>query len=450
MNFDKLKASLRSYFEGGCGGFEVGPYEKTPPPGAWPDQRDCVLFRERVRESIRQTRGIIQCKNKDGKPLEGGYAALVEARARSNQRLVTVFGIDNAFTTYDAQRKIDFVVEVNDRVKNVSDEEWQGLANMASYWALAKMYAKEESPKRLDLTDFVQFLTMKVSLHFLFGPDSAALRTEEGENYISFIAKEINRLWLVSKADPILEKWEDQTYFHQALHYVTGSSDTRLSEDPHFTDSKENPLNWILPAYESMWRIVLTTVRQLYLNTDDRQHHLYAMLHFLKEPCKRTFRNQEKVCRVSAHHLIKECLRLYPPVRRIGRTLPENGGVKHVKADIRECQRNYLLADFEPDEFHPERWEHIEAQCQRSTNAKSLAESEEQLGFLPFGLSPFKCPAGKSSFAFRMIGVLAGATLNALEDDGGRDWSESPDEVFDELGSGREEKNVLLWEFSYN
>lgn len=441
----KVRTTLLSYIAGGCGVYEVGPYEQSPPPGAWPDQRDCILFREQVKESIRQTRGIIQCKNRKGESLQGGHAALVRARATSNQRLVTVFGIDNAFTTFDTQRKRDFVIEANDKVKNISDEEWQDLANKALWWASDKLYAEEGSPKRLDLTELVQFLTMKVSLTFFFSPKPEALRTGEGVKYISFIAKEINRLWLASKADPISEKWEDQTYFHQALHYVTGSSDMRIAEDPHFLDPKKNPLNWILPAYESMWRIVLTTIRQLYFESGDCNDHFHAMLQFLKKPCKRTFRDQDKVCKFSAHHLIKECLRLYPPVRQIGRSLPENGDIKHVKADIRECQRNHLLADFEPDDFHPERWAYIEAQ----SNASSLSDFEEQLGFLPFGSAPFKCPAGKSNFAFRMIGILVGAILNSLEE-GGAVWGEDPNEVYDELGSGREERNVLLHEFSYN
>lgn len=133
MNFfSKVKSALQSYFEGGCGSYEVGPYENSPPPGAWPDQRDCVLFREQVKESIRQTRDIIQCKNRKGESLEGGYVAFLRARATANQRLVTVFGIDNAFTTYDTQRKRDFVAEADDKVKNVPDEEWQELANRAA------------------------------------------------------------------------------------------------------------------------------------------------------------------------------------------------------------------------------------------------------------------------------------------------------------------------------
>lgn len=126
--------------------------------------------------------------------------------------------------------------------------------------------------------------------------------------------------------------------------------------------------------------------------------------------------------------------------------MPENGGTKHVKADIRECQRNYLLADFEPDKFHPERWEYIEAQHQGKGAAKGLSEFEEQLGFLPFGSAPFKCPAGKSNFAFRMIRILVGAIIYCMEQD---NWCEDFDGVHDELDSGREEKNVLLYDFSY-
>ncbi|RDI86325.1 hypothetical protein Vi05172_g3875 [Venturia inaequalis] len=440
--FSKIKSALRSYIVGGCGSYEIGPYEKSPPPGAWFDQRDCVLFREQVKESIRQTRGIIQCKDRKGESIEGGYAALVRARATSNQRLVTVFGIDNAFTTFDSQRKSDLVGEANHKVKNMSDEEWQQLAHRTAYWAASKINSTDT--QRLDLTEFAQFLTMKVSLSLLFELGAELLESEEAEDHIAFIAKEINRLWLASKIDPITEKWEEQSHFHKALHHITNSSKTRVAECPHFSDPKENPLNWILPAYESMWRIVLTTVRQVYFYTDGYESKV--MRRFLEEPCRRTFRNEDKVCSTSAHHVIKECLRLYPPIRRIGRTLPENGEAKHIKADIRQCQRNHLLADFEPDEFHPKRWEYIEAQYRDTGDAKSLSDFEEQLGFLPFGSAPFKCPAGKSNFAFRMIGILVGAIIDSMDQ---ANWQEDFDRLHDVLGSGREEENVLLYDFSY-
>lgn len=110
---------------------------------------------------------------------------------------------DNAFTTYDTQRKRDFVAEANDKVKNVPDEEWQELASRTAHWAAGKINSMDT--KRLDLTEFFQFLTRKVSLKFLFDPGVEALRTKEAEEYISFIVKEINRLWLASKADPIMK-----------------------------------------------------------------------------------------------------------------------------------------------------------------------------------------------------------------------------------------------------
>lgn len=105
-----------------------------------------------------------------------------------------------------------------------------------------------------------------------------------------------------------------------------------------------------------------------------------------------------------------------------------------------------MLADFETDKFHPERWEYIEAQQHGQDTVKSLLDFEEQLGFLPFGSAPFKCLAGKSNFAFRMIGILVGAIIYCMEQD---NWCEDFDGVRDELDSGREEKNVLLYDFSY-
>jgi hypothetical protein len=96
-----------------------------------------------------------------------------------------------------------------------------------------------------------------------------------------------------------------------------------------------------------MWRIVFTSVIQLCSLQDKPTSGAPPEFErFISDPCDRTIRNEDKVTCSSALHIVKECLRLYPPVRRISRDIPGRG---EVKADIEKCQRNFLLADFEPD-----------------------------------------------------------------------------------------------------
>jgi hypothetical protein len=48
-----------------------------------------------------------------------------------------------------------------------------------------------------------------------------------------------------------------------------------------------------------------------------------------------------------------------------------------LKADIEKCQRNFLLADFEPDQVRPKRREKIEANHARLEEMRAFPMLEE-------------------------------------------------------------------------
>lgn len=57
---------------------------------------------------------------------------------------------------------------------------------------------------------------------------------------------------------------------------------------------------------------------------------------------------------------------------------------------------------------------------------------------MPFGCPPFECPA-KPTFGPRMIGVLVGALLTALEDEQAKSWTLDCEDasVLEHLTSGK-------------
>lgn len=189
---------------------------------------------------------VVNCRP-DGENLAGGYKACLKARFIPNQRLINAFGLNNAFTTEDFKRASDFVKEAKEKVEAVQMEERRECAGICTKSARTKVKA---SGTTLNLADLVQSVTLDISLKFLFHVDEEVLKSPQAGQHISFIAKEINRLWQASKEDSGV-KWEDQGELHSALHALLDSTCTEI-DDPDLSVSENNDMNWILPAYETM------------------------------------------------------------------------------------------------------------------------------------------------------------------------------------------------------
>ncbi|QDS70777.1 hypothetical protein FKW77_004066 [Venturia effusa] len=348
---------------------------------------------------------VVNCRP-DGEKLADGYRACLQARSIPNQRLVEAFGLNNAFTTSDFQRAKEFVQAANMKVKTVNMEAWKVYAEYCLKSASAKISA---SGTTVNLADLVQSVTLEISLKFLFNVDENVLKGPEAKIQIPLIAKGINRLWQASKKDSTV-KWEDQGELHGALHILLDDAcDT--ADDPDFSESKNNPMNWILPAYETMWRVVLRClieVRFRGASQKDEQTWTEALTSHVADPSGAESCDETKL---SAKHIAKEALRLYPPTRRIDRKFPDNDTIS--KADIEACHRNPLLAGEEPLIFDPSRWIQIEAQTEGSSKSKAH-EHEQSLGYMPFGSGNFQCPADRTDFGWRMIGVLVGTISHSL------------------------------------
>lgn len=207
-------------------------------------------------------------------------------------------------------------------------------------------------------------------------------------------------------------KWEDQGELHSALHALLDGTGTKI-EDPDLSVSENNPMNWILPAYETMWRVVLRClieVRVRGASPEDQHNRTGALESHMADPSGAEFYDKDKV---SAKHIAKEGLRLYPPTRRIDRNFPDNDTVS--KADIEPCHRNPLLAGEESLKFNPSRWLQIEANMPPDTTKSKAHELEQSLGYMPFGSGHFQCPADKTDFSWKMAALLVGTISHNLD-----------------------------------
>ena len=100
------------------------------------------------------------------------------------------------------------------------------------------------------LDSMVRSVCLKVVLHVLF---KLELREQDNEK-ISTITEKINKLWIQSKGKgtPVESDKDD---LRKALDQVIPPMKK--------SDPSEEPLNLIIPAYESLWRVVLSSFLQV-------------------------------------------------------------------------------------------------------------------------------------------------------------------------------------------
>lgn len=105
-----------------------------------------------------------------------------------------------------------------------------------------------------------------------------------------------------------------------------------------------------------------------------------------------------------ASSIVYEALRLHPPTRHVHChfRFPDDSSIYAV-ADIEGLHRNIDIWCSDAYCFRPSRWADISQ------------ESKQFKAWMPFGASPFLCPA-KPDFGPRMIGTLVAALVEAFRD----------------------------------
>ena len=318
----------------------------------------------------------------------------LKSRATPNQRLVRAFGIDNAFTTTDGDYYRHFRRRVELLLK-IDEQRWKRLAHTATELTRSGLQdcMVDHMGMEVWLVSFVQRMVLKFSMHVLFDVPLVDLDDDD----VATIAEKINSLWLSSKSSkPAESLHSDQQELRAALKNIfpqTGET------------ARENPLNLILPAYETMWRVVLRCFLEVRFRThNDGRAFRQILANFLANPSRATFETATpEAGGISAAFIVDEALRLYPPTRRIYRQQTVVGSRPLlVAADIEHLQSDPRIWGEDASSFRPSRWIGLSKECRQA--------------FLPFGSKPFTCPA-KGDTGPRMIGVLVAALLAVFSAD---------------------------------
>ena len=205
----------------------------------------------------------------------------------------------------------------------------------------------------------------------------------------------INSLWIQSKGAGMPTE-ADKNMLKQAL--------AKVLPEMKWSSPHDNPLNLIIPAYEALWRVVLSGFLQVNFIKGAAPTLRPVLAQFLAKPTVTAMRQPEphrQTSIVSVDNIVSETLRLHPSVKRVYRRfdMENRPGPEDVAADIETCQRSEALWGADALRFIPSRW----------TNASDEARKY----YMAFGAPPFVCPA-KAEFGPMIIGILVAAFVDHL------------------------------------
>ncbi|GJE88099.1 hypothetical protein PsYK624_041820 [Phanerochaete sordida] len=292
-----------------------------------------------------------------------------------NVRLVRAFGITNTFVSSSVDVHAAFTRAARGLI---AGNDWERFAQCA---LLAVDRCLEDIPlgatARFDtLVQNISLLTILAGL-FEVSPYDVTVAD------LAVVAHGINSLWKLSKTTDTLPP------------HMLADVNTRLRA--WIGPSQPNPVDFIVPAWETMWRVVATTLA--YTHADPLAR---AALHaFIVDPTATAFA-LSIADMPSVDALVTEAVRLHPPTRRISRHLTSTSDPFAapcvVVADIGALHRDPAIWGTDADVYNPLRHQ------QRTP--------EQAAALLGFGAGTLKCVA--SRWAPHAAGVIVAALAEKI------------------------------------
>ncbi|KAJ7778824.1 hypothetical protein DFH07DRAFT_1033699 [Mycena maculata] len=317
---------------------------------------------------------------------------LLHSRASPNTRLHRAFELTNTFVSADPFVHSGFVKKSIALLRAAKD--WKAFTGIAVQ-AVELSLPDSTTP----FPEFVRSATLRTIVVGLL--DHQVDSTYLDAHDVGIVADSITDIWLLSKKpDPIPQ--------HRLAMLNTHLR--RLIPDQ---DEYPNPLDFVIPAWETLWRLVAATLAHIHTDTEACR----AFDALLKNPRAEQFRaDRLDDTAPSVENYINESLRLYPPVRHITRHIFRRCILTHFLprflaarlspridievADIESAQRSVFWGS-DPDTYDPTRF----------LRAPDLAKE-----VLAFGNGPLKCKA--AHWAPMAAALIVGAILGRVDGTG--------------------------------
>ncbi|KAK1480426.1 hypothetical protein CCUS01_16250 [Colletotrichum cuscutae] len=326
-----------------------------------------------VEDKIRKNRGIANFDIFHANSL----CNRLQLRAGPNARLVATFGIQNSFTTTDVAQHTEFLRRAVQTINSADAATWCRVWTMANETANALLRISEntvniERIARICCFDVVLELLFKHTRLKPYDIDHADRATEL-----------INILWQQSKKGLSEQTPITQEHTLDALHaslrkLVSGGEDSNLA--------------LIMPAYETLWRVVLLTYIHVAFRYMDA-----ASTNLVEEVVEIVPLNLGARGKLhpTVEHFAEEALRLYPPTKRIYR----ESAVGVVAADVESMHHDFRIWGHDALNFRPSRF--------------SKLTQDQKDAYMPFGVGRNVCPA-INGFGRKMISSLVVVLLTRL------------------------------------
>lgn len=249
----------------------------------------------------------------------------------------------------------------------------------------------------------MQSVALKIALYILF--DLNPMTVEESA--IGDIALSVNELWQLSKTQH--GRIEDQNVLRMQKLKLQHALVKIFPDFLPGSDPRKNPLNLILPAFETLWRVVFFYFIEVNFResrpaqTKEWRGTLGDFLrHDVEKSAFESLKAQFGRRSASAKDIVNEALRLYAPTRRIYRQYHLESAPRPtlLTADIEKLHRDSNIWGQDSLTFKPSRWQHLPPEAEKA--------------FMPFGNKPFVCPAQKE-FGPKIIGILVAALTTYIK-----------------------------------
>ncbi|KAJ7778831.1 hypothetical protein DFH07DRAFT_796154 [Mycena maculata] len=314
---------------------------------------------------------------------------LLLSRASPNARLRRAFRLTNTFVSANPAVHSDFVKK-SIVLLHATKRDWEvftGIAVQAVESALPDFTTPFHT--------FVRAVTLRTIIVGLLDPQIVV--TTLASNDIDVVTRLITDIWILSKnPDSVPE-------------HLLERLNVRLRRLVPDHDAYPNPLDFVIPTWETLWRVVAVTVAHIYADADA----CAAFRDLNDNPTADQFRGKRvHTTSPSAEDHIHESLRLYPPVKHITRHivcttvvttflpgfLAARIPLRIEIADIESAQRSAFWGS-DPDVYDPTRFLH------QPDRAKEL---------LAFGYGPLRCKA--AHWAPMAAGAIVAAILSRVDE----------------------------------
>lgn len=318
---------------------------------------------------------------------------LLRSRAIPNQRLVRAFGLTNTFVSESLDIHKIFRNESLRLLAAAKQRGWKDFLNITN-----EAVASSLEDGYIGFDAYVQSVTLRIILVAVLDVGVGADALASGD--VQAVSSLITSLWDLSK--------KPEPTPSALLEHLNSRLRRLVPDENQFP----NPLDYVIPTWETLWRVVATTVAHAHGNSESG----LAFADLYDHPTAVQFRARKMSgAGPSAEEWVKEAMRLYPPVRHIHRAVLQPP--HYLSAILPSSVRSLLgtpvqikQADIESAQRFPEMWGSDAAVFDPARYQRQ--NSEEAPPLLAFGYGPLRCVA--KEWAPMAAGIIVAAILDGV------------------------------------